>query len=205
MQRIGSALVISLMGSSAFADAPPAVPIVVDMVTVNGTGCPANTAAVGVTPDNTAIWVVYSSYVAAIGVGSGPVDFRKNCLLNVRVHAPPGFTYAIAGVDYSGGASLAAGASAVLRTTLFFQGQPAPAFVAHSLSGPFDDLWWFSDTVDSAALVFAPCDSQPHLNLATEIRVTLGTSDPATTSSFMAMDGIETAPHMYHLVWKRCD
>jgi len=197
--------VISLMGSSAFADAPPAVPIVFDTGTVNGTGCPAGTAAVAVWPDNTAIWVTYSSYVAAVGVGSRPVDFRKNCNLNLLVHVPPGFSYAIAAVDHSGAASLAAGASAVLRTRLFFQGQPMPAFVDHSLSGRFDDLWWFRDTVDSAALVFAPCDSQTHLNLATEIRVTLGTSDPATTSSFMAMDGIETAPHMYHLVWKRCD
>jgi len=205
MQRIGSALVISLVGSSAFADAPPAVPIVVDTGTVNGTGCPANTAAIWVPADNTAIWVTYSSYIAAVGVGSGPVDSRKNCLLNLRVHAPPGFTYAIAAVDQSGFASLAVGASAVLRTRLFFQGQPVPAFVDHSLPGGFSDFWSFTDTVDPAALVFAPCDSQPHLNIATEVRVTLGTSDPATTTSLMAMDGIETAPHMYHLVWKHCD
>jgi len=158
-----------------------------------------------VSPDNTAIGVTYSSYVAAVGVGASPTDFRKNCNLNLLVHVPSGFTYAIAAVDYSGAALLAAGASAVLRTRLFFQGQPAPTLVDHSLSGRFDDPWWFTDTVDPAALVFAPCDSQPHLNIATEVRVTLGTSDPATTTSLMAMDGIDTAPHMYHLVWKHCD
>ena len=205
MQRIGSALVISLVGSSASADAPPVDRVVVDTVTVNGSGCPAGTAAVAVSPDNTAFTISYSSYIAQVGVGASPTDFRKNCNLNLIVHVPPGFTYAIAAVDYSGGASLAAGASAVLRTRLFFQGQPAPTLVDHSLSGRFDDLWWFTDTVDSTALVFAPCDSQPHLNLETQVRVTLGTSDPATTSSFMAMDGADTAPHMYHLVWKHCD
>jgi len=204
MQRIGSALVISLVGSSASADAPPVDRVVVDTVTVNGSGCPAGTAAVAVSPDNTAFTISYSSYIAQVGVGASPTDFRKNCNLNLIVHVPPGFTYAIAAVDYSGGASLAAGASAVLRTRLFFQGQPVPAFVDHSLSGRFDDLWWFTDTVDSTALVFAPCDSQPHLNLETQVRVTLGTSDPATTTSFMAMDGIDTVPHAYHLVWKRC-
>jgi len=205
MQKIGIALVILLVGSSASADAPPADRVVVDTVTVNGTGCPPGTVAVSVSPDNTAIGVTYSSYVAAVGVGASPTDFRKNCNLNLLVHVPSGFTYAIAAVDYSGAALLAAGASAVLRTRLFFQGQPAPTLVDHSLSGRFDDLWWFTDTVDPAALVFAPCDSQPHLNIATEVRVTLGTSDPATTTSLMAMDGIETAPHMYHLVWKHCD
>ena len=79
-------------------------------------------------------------------------------------------------------------------------------FVAHSLLGPFDDLWWFSDIVDSVALVFAPCDSQPHLNIETQVRVTLGTSDPVTTTTLMVMDTpAESSPHMYHLIWKRCD
>jgi len=84
----------------------------------------------------------------------------------VFVHVPPGVTYAIAAVDQSGFASLAVGASAVLRTRLFFQGQPVPAFVDHSLPGGFSDFWSFTDTVDPAAIVFAPCDSsQPHLNI----------------------------------------
>jgi len=96
MQRIGSALVISLVGSSASADAPPVDRVVVDTVTVNGSGCPAGTAAVAVSPDNTAFTISYSSYIAQVGVGASPTDFRKNCNLNLFVHVPPGFTYAIA-------------------------------------------------------------------------------------------------------------
>jgi len=132
MQRIGSALVISLVGSSASADAPPVDRVVVDTVTVNGSGCPAGTAAVAVSPDNTAFTISYSSYIAQVGVGASPTDFRKNCNLNLIVHVPPGFTYAIAAVDYSGGASLAAGASAVLRTRLFFRNRSGVALPERS-------------------------------------------------------------------------
>ena len=192
-----------LLASSAQADPPPAERIAIDLVTMNGTGCFGNVQA-AMWPDNTGLSVSYSAYTATVGVGAGPFDFRKNCNLNLLIHVPPGFTFAIAAVDQSGFASLAAGASGVVRMRLFFQGGPFPPFVDHSLTGPFNDDWWFTDTVDPAALVFAPCDTQPHLNIATEVRATLGTSDPATTTSFMAMDGVDTLPHAYHLVWKHC-
>jgi hypothetical protein len=71
---------------------PPPDRIIIDVVTVNGSGCRPNTAAVAVSPDNTAFTVTYSEYLAQVGVGSKPTDFRKNCQLNLRVHVPQGFT-----------------------------------------------------------------------------------------------------------------
>src|SRR4051794_2712876 len=100
------ALLISLVpGSPAsatgFLDSlvpPPSDHIVIDVVTVNGTGCPANkpgSATVAVSPDNTAFTVTYSEYQAAAGAGAARTDARKNCQLNIMVHVPSGFTYAV--------------------------------------------------------------------------------------------------------------
>src|SRR5512142_1289035 len=94
---------------------PPPDKIVIDVVTVNGSGCPAGTAAVAVSPDNTAFTVTYSQYLAQVGVGATATDFRKNCQLSLAVHVPQGFTFAIAEADYRGFASLAAGASGTER------------------------------------------------------------------------------------------
>ncbi len=67
-------------GHSGFWPTPPPPDrIVIDVVTVNGSGCPAGTAAIAVSPDNQAFTVTYSDYLAQVGVGSKPTDFRKNC------------------------------------------------------------------------------------------------------------------------------
>ena len=183
---------------------PPPDRIVIDVVTVNGSGCPAGTAAVAVSPDNEAFTVTYSEYLAQVGVGSKPTDFRKNCQLNLRVHVPSGFTYAIAQADYRGFAHLERGASAQQRANYYFQGQSQTVFANHPYSGPRSDDWQSTDTVDVAALVYAPCGEERLFNINTELRVNKGTS-AANTTSFMTMDSTDGAINTtYHFSWLRC-
>jgi hypothetical protein len=184
---------------------PPSDKIVIDVVTVNGSGCPAGTAAVAVAPDNTAFTVTYSAYTAMVGVGALPTDFRKNCQVNLRVHVPQGFTYAIAQADYRGFASLESGATAQERANYYFQGQSATPYVSHPFSGPLQDDWQTTDLTDLAALVYAPCGEQRLFNINTELRVNAGTSNPRKTTSFITMDSIDGAINTtYHFAWKTC-
>src|SRR3712207_4673909 len=88
--------------STTDTSTPPPGRITVNVVTVNGSGCPWGTAAVAVSPDNTAFTVTYSNYMAKVGPGSTTTDWRKNCQINLRVNVPQGFTYAIAQADYRG-------------------------------------------------------------------------------------------------------
>ncbi|MBH1938221.1 DUF4360 domain-containing protein [Streptomyces sp. AV19] len=184
---------------------PPPDKIVIDVVTVNGSGCPAGTAAVAVAPDNTAFTVSYSNYLAQVGVGSKPTDFRKNCQLGLNVHVPQGFTYAIAQADYRGFAHLERGATGLEKASYYFQGMSQTASQSHRFSGPFSDDWQATDTTDVAALVYAPCGSQRILNVNTELRVAAGSSDPDSTTSFMAMDSADGSVNtLYHFAWKQC-
>jgi hypothetical protein len=184
---------------------PPTTPITVELVTVNGSGCPAGSAAVAVAPDNTAFTVTYSAYMALVGVGSLPTDFRKNCQLAVRVHVPQGFTYAVAKADYRGYAYLEKGATGTERANYYFQGQSPTTFISHPFGGPMDDNWQTLDEVDLAAMVFAPCGEERFLNINTELRVAAGSSDPKTTTSFMAMDSTDTEINtVYHFSWRQC-
>ena len=204
MAATGLALSMITSGVSAPASPPPSGQITVDVVTVNGSGCPAGTATVAVARDNSAFTVTYSDYLAQVGPQSSPVDVRKNCQLALRVHVPQGFTYAIAEADYRGFAHLEPGATGQEKANYYFQGMPQTASVSHQFTTPLDDDWQETDATDIASLVYKPCGEERNFNINTELRVGLGTSDPQKTS-FVAMfstdGGIATT---YHFAWKTC-
>lgn len=200
-------LALSLLSAPAIAPntSPPPDKITVDVATVNGSGCPAGTAAVAVASDNTAFTVTYSDYLAQVGVGASPTDFRKNCQLGLSIHYPQGFTYAISEADYRGFAHLVDGASGLQRASYYFQGNSATSRISHPFNGPLDDDWQTTDRADGASLVFAPCGEDKILNVNTELRVSAGSSDPGSTTSFMSMDSTDGSIRTtYHFSWKTC-
>ncbi|MCS7481049.1 DUF4360 domain-containing protein [Umezawaea endophytica] len=186
------------------ADSPPDDRITVTVVTVNGSGCPAGTAAVAAAADNTAFTVTYSDFLAQIGVGASPTDFRKNCQLSLRVNYPQGFTYGIAQADYRGFAHLVAGAKGTEKANYYFSGSPSTG-ATHPFSGPLSDYWQATDKTEVAQIVYAPCGEQRIFNVNTELRVSAGTSDISKTTSFMAMDSTDgSVKTTFHFSWKRC-
>ncbi|WP_229694351.1 DUF4360 domain-containing protein [Lentzea pudingi] len=190
-------------GGPHFTD-PPQNEIVIDLVTVNGSGCPIGTTAVALSPDNKAFTVTYSDYLAQVGVGAKPTDFRKNCQLNLIIHVPQGFTYAIAQADYRGFAHLEPGATAMERASYYFQGMSQTPATTRALRGPLSDNWQSTDHVDVTQLVYAPCGEERNININTELRVNAGTSDPSTTS-FVTMDSTDgSISTKYHFAWKKC-
>ncbi|MFJ9906234.1 DUF4360 domain-containing protein [Streptomyces sp. NPDC101152] len=190
--------------TSPVFDNPPPDKIVIDVATVNGSGCPQGTAAVAVSPDNTAFTVTYSQYLAQAGGNSDPTAFRKNCQLNLIVHVPQGFTYAIASADYRGFLSLQPGASATQKASYYFQGSPNTVPKTHPFSGTYNDDWQATDSTDWAQLVWAPCGVERNFNINTELRVNAGTTNPDKVS-FMTMDSTDgSISTIYHMAWKQC-
>ncbi|GHI08006.1 hypothetical protein AQI88_07205 [Streptomyces cellostaticus] len=190
--------------SSPVFDDPPPDKIVIDVATVNGSGCPAGTAAVAVSPDNTAFTVTYSNYLAQVGGNSDPTAFRRNCQLNLIVHVPQGFTYAVASADYRGFLSLQPGATSTQKASYYFQGSSNTASRTHPFNGPYNDDWQATDSTDWAQLVWSPCGVLRNFNINTELRVAAGSSSPGKVS-FMTMDSTDgDISTVYHLAWKQC-
>ncbi|WP_414715074.1 DUF4360 domain-containing protein [Stackebrandtia sp.] len=189
--------------ASGHWDNPPGDHIVIDVATVNGSGCPKDTAAVAVSPDNTAFTVTYSAYLAQAGGNSDPTDFRKNCQIDLNVHVPQGFTYAIASADYRGFASLEAGATALQKASYYFQGMPDTTTAEHPVSSPYADNWEYSDSTDVGQLVYKPCGEERNFNINTELRVSAGTD--SSKKSFIEMDSTDGDVNtVYHFAWKTC-
>lgn len=207
---IGSAavaLAATTLSPSAAAGGgtPPPGKVVIDVALVNGSGCPRGTAMVAVAPDNTGFVLSTRSFPAQAGAGSQPGDSRSNCQVGLRVNVPQGFTYAIAGAEYSGYAHLEKGATGLVRARQYFQGGSQTADWSQGFAGPYDGPWQASEVIRDEALVYAPCGEQRDLVLNTELRVHEGTSNPSTTRSYLVMgagDGTTDTP--YRLAWKTC-
>ncbi|TDD98109.1 DUF4360 domain-containing protein [Actinomadura rubrisoli] len=199
-----SAGTIPAASAATPSDPPPAGSITIRVLTVNGSGCPAGTAAVSTARDNTAFTVTYSNYVAQAGGESNPTDSRKNCQISLGVYVPQGFTYAIASADYRGYAHLADGASGLERATYYHQGMVQSPPLSHTIRGKFSDNWQFTDSTPVTELIWKPCGETRNFNINTELGVDKGNSKPEETS-FMAFDSADGGVRsIYHFEWKKC-
>ncbi|MEV6956303.1 DUF4360 domain-containing protein [Streptomyces sp. NPDC051183] len=196
----------ALAAAPAQADAAYVPPgrITVDVVGINGSGCPQGTANVVAASDNTAFTVTYSNYLAQAGAGAGGAEFRKNCQLALRINVPQGYTYAIARADYRGFAHLQRGAFGQERANYYFQGSAQTARTTHQFNGPYTDNWQATDRTEYEDLAWAPCGEQRNLNVNTELRVYAGTSNPQALS-LMSMDSTDGSVNtVYHFAWREC-
>ncbi|HWS32135.1 MAG TPA: DUF4360 domain-containing protein [Actinoplanes sp.] len=205
----GTALLGALAISAPVQAAPEAAPkpdrmMVIDVESVNGSGCPEGSAVVQVSPDNTAFTVTYSEYTASVGPKANPLDFRKNCQLGLNIRVPSGFTFAIASADYRGYANLHSGARGQQIASYYFQGHSNTTRSTHNFKGPIDDNWQRTDKVAIASTSFLPCGEQRYLNINTELRVNRGTSDRKQTN-LLTMDSTDTSlSTIYRLAWQKC-
>lgn len=194
--------------ASSAANASSAVAVqdgtVIDAVTFHGSGCAPGTAVVAPSPDDTAFTVTYSDFLAQTAVGS-PADVRKDCSLSVHVRAPQGFIYALSAVDYRGFASLQDGAKAVQRAGYNFHGNSRATPISHTLRGPYEDYWQFTDTNDPSRFFYQTCGQNEPLDINMELRVNSGSSDRRKDVSFIAMDSTDgTIKTTFHLASKPC-
>jgi hypothetical protein len=197
----------AIVSPQAFAEevaaAPPSGKITVEVLTANGSGCPAGSADVTPSADNTSFTVAYDNYVARDGGGAEPTDIRKNCQLSLQVGVPQGFTFAIARADYRGYVYLRNGATASQNAYYYFMGESETTEVNNSFSGPISSRWHTSDVTAVAALVWAPCGEQVNLNVNTDLRVRAGTAE--SSRNFISMDRSSAgADTVFQLSWKRC-
>jgi len=186
------------------ADDPPTGNITVEVVAINGSGCPVNTtnaATVREAPDNTGFHISYSSFRVQAGPTNGVA--RKNCLASVQVNVPQGFTLAVARADYRGRVVLADGATAVHSTNYYFQGRSENNVVEQHFAGPLGSgkvgATW-SSTDAAAVVVFSPCGKSVILNVNTALQV----SSPAAGSWISLRSSDADVDTLFQFSWKRC-
>lgn len=193
---------LAVLPASANAATSQVVPpyFTVSPLSVNGSGCPPNSAAVSQASDNT-FTITYSQYQAEAGQGAPIGAFRRNCQINVRVGVPQGWTFGITEVDYRGYAHMGYGARGLLTASYYFAGLPATLYQRHELRGYRDGDYEFSDR--AAVLAWAPCHFNTTLNVNTALQAYQAT-DPSDVT-LMTVDSTDVnMSTVYHLGFRRC-
>jgi hypothetical protein len=186
---VGAALIVPLIPSAAQARLIDPV-VTLQVLAVNGSGCPANSSVATDVPDKTAFSVSFSQFKATGGS-------YKNCNLTIKVGIPAGWTYSVYEVVNRGYGVLEKGASGRILMNSWFTGFPWTLRADQTFNGPYDDFWQTDST--ASMLAFAPCGASANLILNDTLRVT----GPATSSMELFAQDARVSTTFY-LKWKQC-
>lgn len=166
-----------------------------------GNGCPAGSASVTVSPDQSAISVLFDQFVTEAGNTTGRRLDRKSCNLSVPVQVPGGYSVAVFQVDYRGYNAVPRGGYNKFESEYFWAGARGPR-ITRQFNGPINDSYTLTDDLIASALVWTPCGQSVNLRVNasmmsmanSRMEQTLGTVDSIDLSSGL----------VYHIRLQRC-
>lgn len=164
-----------------------------------GTGCPAGTASVTLSPDQSAVSILFDNYVAEAGYGRA-VD-RKSCNISVPVHVPQGYSVAVFQVDYRGFNAIPRGARSVFNAEYFWAGARGPR-VSRTFMGPINDVYTVTDGLLASSLVWTPCGASVNLRVNTSMMAQSNSRSEQTMSTVDSAD--ISSGVVYHIQWRQC-
>lgn len=195
--RMSIAIVCSILFTSAVAGADN---ITLGIPTYGGTGCPAGSASVNLSPDSSALSILFDQYVAQAG---GAVGFdRKNCNIAVPVHVPQGFSVSVFAIDYRGFMGLPQGGRAQLNVNYFLAGDGQGFTTSKTFVGPLSTDYFKTDSLNLQAVVWSACGADTLLRANTTM---LLRSNAHRDQAMSTVDSADIkAGIIYHLQWRSC-
>ena len=164
-----------------------------------GSGCPAGSASVTLSPDEKQLSILFDDYIAEAG-GRKRIS-RKSCNIAIPVHVPQGFSVSVIDVDYRGYVSVPRGGMGRFSAEYFFAGQRGLKF-KKTFRGGFDDDFLLGNNLGVAALVWSRCGADVNLRVNTSMMVR---SNRRKQEALGMVDSADfSAGLVYHLKWKRC-
>lgn len=200
MRILSSVLSLLLISSGLVAHAQSGIRL--GQPAYGGTGCPGGSASATLSPDETALSILFDSYVAEAGASVGKTLDRKSCNISVPVQVPQGYSVAIFQVDYRG-FNLIPGRGAYTRldTEYFWAGSRGPRF-SRVYSGPQTDNYTQSDGLIAQTLVWTPCGASVNLRVNSSV---MAKTNGLMEDTMITVDSADlTSGLIYHLQWRRC-
>lgn len=166
-----------------------------------GTGCPAGTASLTLSPDETELSVLFDQFVAEAGSTTQKRIDRKSCSLSIPVQVPQGYSIAIFQVDYRGFNAIPYGAYNKFDAEYFWAGMRGPK-ISRLFSGPLVDNFTVTDQLIASALVWTACSDSVNLRVNASLLAQTNRAMEQTTSSIDSVD--VSSGLIYHIQWRRC-
>ncbi|MFN7903886.1 MAG: DUF4360 domain-containing protein [Pseudobdellovibrionaceae bacterium] len=197
MQSIVLSLAILMGATSAYAQQG----LKLGAPAYGGTGCPAGTASLNLSPSETELSILFDSFVAEAGGFTGVRVSRKSCNLSIPVEVPQGYSVAVIRVDYRGYNLVPSGGRNQIAAEYFWAGSQGPR-LAQSFVGPRNDDYMFTNNLIAQTTVWTPCGAS--VNMRVNASVTSQTNS-RMDQSMMTVDSTDISTGLvYHLQWRRC-
>ncbi|MBF0297826.1 MAG: DUF4360 domain-containing protein [Oligoflexia bacterium] len=191
-------LLLLLTSLSAFAVTPD---IRLGMPGYGGTGCPAGSASVTLSPDRSALSILFDQYVAAAGGVTLRSFDRKTCNVSVPVFVPQGYSVSIFKIDYRGYVNVPFGGQANFNVEYFFAGSQGPRF-QKIFAGGYDNQYFLTNTLSATAIVWSPCGQSVNLRVNSAM---LAKSNSFFDEAMATVDSIDIRSGLvYHIQWRIC-
>jgi hypothetical protein len=156
-----------------------------------GSGCPADSASVTVSPDGQELSILFDKFTA---MGNNPNESRKSCNLSIPIKVPQGFQVSLYDADYRG--YVAPGTTGNLRAEYFFAGARGPVF-NRSFNG--ETNYNVRDKLETVANVWSACGAST--NMRVNAAMVARGKGMATVDSFdLAHRGL-----VYHIQYRACN
>ncbi len=166
-----------------------------------GTGCPAGTASITLSPSETELSILFDSFVAEAGGLTGLRVARKSCNLSIPVEVPSGYSVAVIAVDYRGYNLVPSGGRNQISAEYFWAGSKGPR-LAQNFLGPTSDNYLFTNNLIASTMVWTPCGAS--VNMRVNAAVTTQ-SNTRMDQSMITVDSADISTGLvYHLQWRRC-
>ena len=168
-----------------------------------GSGCPAGTASVTLSPSEDALSILFDAFTASAGSSSGKRVDRKSCNLSIPVTIPQGYSVSVIKTDYRGFNLVpSSGAYTRLNTEYFWAGIRGPMF-SKLFTGPQNKDFTTTNGIIAESLDWTPCGAS--INMRVNSSIMAQSNNRMDQTDIMVDSADITAGLVYHLQWRRCN
>ena len=197
------------LSASGFAVVDPGAIYIRD-IDAAGTGCPAGSVSIDVSPDRQVFTAIFNKFQAVIDPFDPNValaDRHKRCDLSLKVQVPQGYQFSVFKADYQGWYDLQANMSLTQTSSYHFQGN-ANHIKRSSLStggtgrsGEFH----FVDQLGVSSFEWSACGAPRNMYISAELRLSSNSNNSRGVAGIDAIEGQFKLLNRYGIQWRRCN
>jgi hypothetical protein len=183
---------VALNPGRALAAGPDPSSVYISSISYGGTGCPQGSVGSAFTDDRRHATLIFDAFVASSGPGVPVTEGRKNCQLNINVHAPRSVAWAAnLRLDHRGYVQAPAGVTATQSDTAYSSQILVGTPHATTFTGPVARDYLSTDSYVLSSLDTLLCKGE--LVFPTNINSQVRLVGPASASAQITQDSIDIA------------
>jgi Domain of unknown function (DUF4360) len=170
-----------------------------------GTGCPAGTASVSITDDQSILSILFDAFVAQAPSPQGAAFDRKSCNLRIPVSVGPGYQVALVAFDYRGFAAIPVGGRGAFEARYAYVGQRTPAVFRKNFAAGVVDNYSLKNELISTSVDWTPCSTGRDLMLTVDANI-LAMTNQQRQAANVSIDSVDvSAGLLYAIQLRRCN